>query len=323
MARLESLQAGRALAALAVVVHHANLAATGFGGWSFAPFNFGYLGVDFFFVLSGFIIAYSTPGKGPADYSWHRFRRVYLPYWPIGIGMALLYLFLPAVSAGNREWSWLPTLTLLPVESDTALSVAWTLQHEVTFYAIFGLAWFGGMLWPAMALWAAAIVGGTLAGIDLRVLDPINLEFLMGMGALAAYRRGFGPAWLFALALVPLGLFAALGGNANHSPLVGLGLAIGLPAVLKLERDGMRVPGVLVFLGAASYSLYLAHPLAVAIAARAAPAAIFPVALAAGVAAGLAYYLAVERTALKLTPKNIRGRRREKAEEPAAAPYPE
>lgn len=49
------------MAALAVVVHHANLAADGFGGWSFAPLNYGYLGVDFFFVLSGFIIAYSTP----------------------------------------------------------------------------------------------------------------------------------------------------------------------------------------------------------------------------------------------------------------------
>lgn len=260
--------------------------------------------------------------KSPADYSWHRFRRVYLPYWPIGIGVALLYLLLPGMSGGDRQWSWLPTLTLLPVEANTALSVAWTLQHEVTFYALFGLAWFGGMLWPAMALWAAAIAAAWLAGVDLRVLDPINLEFLMGMAVLSAYRRGFGPPWLFALALVPFALFAALGGNASHSPLIGLGLAIALPAVLRLERDGMRVPAVLVFLGGASYSLYLVHALAVAAAARMAPAAIFPAALAAGVAAGILYYYVVERTALRLTPKSIGGRRREAAD-PAAQPYPE
>ena len=322
MPKLETLQAGRAIAALAVVVHHANLAAGEFGSWSFAPLTYGYLGVDFFFVLSGFIIAHSVPGKTPGDYAWHRFRRVFLPYWPIGIGMALLYLALPGVSAGNREWSWLPTLTLLPVEARPALAVAWTLQHEVTFYAIFGLAWFSRLLWPAMALWAAAIAAAALTGFELRVLHPINLEFLMGIGAYHAYKRGFGPPGLFVLALIPLGLFAALGGEARHSPLIGLAVATALPALLRLEAAGMKIPGVLMYLGGASYSLYLAHPLAVAIAARATPAAIFPVAMAAGVAAGLAYYLAVERTALKLTPKNIGGRRK-KAAEPAAAPYPE
>jgi hypothetical protein len=41
------------------------------------------------------------------------------------------------------------------------------------------------------------------------------------------------------------------------------------------------------------------------------------------VAAGLAYFLAVERTALRLTPKNVGGRRKGKAEEAVAAPYPE
>lgn len=63
------LQAGRAIAALAVVFHHAaayaeeNLeplpAALG------ALAGRGYLGVDFFFVLSGFIIYRTNLGKPP------------------------------------------------------------------------------------------------------------------------------------------------------------------------------------------------------------------------------------------------------------------
>src|SRR5689334_4430297 len=114
---INSLQAGRALAALAVVVHHSALAAHDFGGGSFDLLSYGWLGVDFFFVLSGFIIFHSTVGRNKtlADYSIARFRRIYLPYWPVGVGIALLYTFLPHVSAGDHSWSWLPTLTLLPV----------------------------------------------------------------------------------------------------------------------------------------------------------------------------------------------------------------
>lgn len=141
---IQSLQAGRALASLAVVAHHAQAAVQAFAG-PFAGasvFHLGYLGVDFFFVLSGFIIFHATVGKGrtAAHYAKGRFQRVYLPYLPVGIGIALLYTILPQLSAASRDWAWLPTLTLAPVNQSTALSVAWTLKHETLFYTIFGLA---------------------------------------------------------------------------------------------------------------------------------------------------------------------------------------
>lgn len=88
------LQAGRALAALAVVVHHAATAARDFVGpfAGVSALRTGRFGVDFFFVLSGFIIYYSTVEKrrGLGDYAWARVRRLYLPYWPVGVGIALL-----------------------------------------------------------------------------------------------------------------------------------------------------------------------------------------------------------------------------------------
>src|SRR5690242_1205496 len=122
-ARLDGLQVGRAAAALAVVAHHANLASASFGGRSIPLLDRGWAGVDFFFVLSGFIIAYSAPGKVPTQFLWHRFRRVSLPYLPIGIGIALAYTAMPATSLGDRSWSWLTTLTLVPINSRPALSV--------------------------------------------------------------------------------------------------------------------------------------------------------------------------------------------------------
>src|SRR5262245_55891859 len=99
---IESLQAGRALAALAVVFHHAGMAARDFAhpivGQSI--FDLGYLGVDFFFVLSGFIIYHSTAdrSKTAGDYAVARLKRIYVPYLPIGIAIALLYSLLPTVS---------------------------------------------------------------------------------------------------------------------------------------------------------------------------------------------------------------------------------
>ncbi len=59
---IQTLQAGRAVAALAVVFFHAAISTDTFTNGMPQSIRwiagFGYLGVDFFFVLSGFIIAY-------------------------------------------------------------------------------------------------------------------------------------------------------------------------------------------------------------------------------------------------------------------------
>ena len=93
---IAALQIGRALAALLVVLHHAEQAANSFSsGADRSIFTWGQFGVDFFFVLSGFIIYYShrSDDKGitpSAAYIRKRFLRIYIPYLPIGIGMVLI-----------------------------------------------------------------------------------------------------------------------------------------------------------------------------------------------------------------------------------------
>ena len=88
--KMVSLEAARALAAIVVVLlHAANLmnvphfsGKVGMDG----IFDFGYVGVDFFFVLSGFIITYVHFGDigkplTIARYLWRRFSRIYPIYW--------------------------------------------------------------------------------------------------------------------------------------------------------------------------------------------------------------------------------------------------
>lgn len=316
---IQSLQAGRALAALAVVSFHVNLAAHDFGrDHLHVPlFQFGYLGVDFFFVLSGFIIYHSTAGRGRsvADYAWARFRRVYLPYLPMGVGLAVLYSLLPGLSEGNRSWSWLPTITLLPVSSHTALVVAWTLKHEILFYALFGLFYFCGQLRAGLVIWGAAIIAARIAGItDIIPVALINLEFLMGIVIAMMYRAGRGHWLIMLLAPLPFAAWVLLGGAREWSVLVGLSLAFLILPLAQLEAEGrLKVPYVLTFLGAASYSIYLAHNLCISVIARVVRGEpywiVASTAVGAGVTGGIFYYFIIERQLLRVAPGDRRHQR--------------
>ena len=149
--KIELLQAGRGLAALAVVIHHANQYT------KTAPiFAYGAHGVDFFFVLSGFIICHVNAGR-EFDFSRYivaRLRRIFIPYLPIGVAMAAAYLW-----AGYQgEWSLLASISLIPTAARPALSVAWTLQYELMFYGIAALMFLSGKPRLAAILWGAVVL---------------------------------------------------------------------------------------------------------------------------------------------------------------------
>ncbi len=295
------MQVGRAIAALMVVFHHAENSSHTFGGAEIPLLHHFYLGVDFFFVLSGFIILYSIPGKRPGQYVWHRFRRVYLPYLPIGIGIALAYTLMPDFSASDRGWDWYASITLVPF-GHTALSVAWTLQHEILFYLIFGIAWFSGQRWIVWA-WGAVCLLNYYFDIYGKAIDPINLEFLFGMLACIAVRRGWTSPWMLAGSVGFIGLWIALGAVRDLSPILGLGIALAIPPVVAFEAKGLRVPRVVLFFGAASYAIYLVHNPIIKFAVRATNE-LFLLAVI-GTLAGIAYYLLFERPMLKLSSREI------------------
>jgi exopolysaccharide production protein ExoZ len=279
------LQAGRALAALAVVALHAAASAQQHGGpalpqWIAAPVSFGGLGVDFFFVLSGFVMHYI--GFAPVRFATSRFKRVFLPYWPIGLAVALAYTLFPGVSAGSREWLWLPTLTLLPL-GEPALIVAWTLQYEIVFYFVYGVSRFLGH--PILGVAALAAVSPFIG------IDTVTVEFLFGVLACEAVKRGLKVWPLFIPAFALFCFFP----TANE--LFGLAMAFLIGGLVQAEQAGkLRVSKSLAFLGDASYSIYLVHNPVCAIAARLVPN--FAVLFVIGTVASVIYHLAVEKMLL-------------------------
>lgn len=246
--RLDVLQAGRGVAALAVVACHAN---------SYAPtasaFELGRYGVHFFFLLSGYVIFLSAQRSFEArNFLIARARRIYLPYWPIGIFAALSY------AALGRDFDWLASLTLLP--GTAALIPAWTLQHEIAFYALAALFFATGAPIRAGLLWGAVILlrqlGGPLNEAEAVLLGPINLLFVAGM----------------------------IGARYDVVP-------------------DIRLPRALTFLGDASYSVYLAHLPAMGLLWR--MGASFPMLVAGGIAAGIAYHFAAERPLMHRSPRTL------------------
>jgi peptidoglycan/LPS O-acetylase OafA/YrhL len=100
------------MAALAVVVHHALLSTQAFVGTLPTPLaallNMGYLGVDFFFVLSGFIIMHAHMDDVRTRAAWKRYAlkrlsRIYPAYLPIGLALIGLYALMPGLSAAGGE----------------------------------------------------------------------------------------------------------------------------------------------------------------------------------------------------------------------------
>jgi exopolysaccharide production protein ExoZ len=88
-------------------------------------------------------------------------------------------------------------------------------------------------------------------------------------------------------------------------------VALAILPTIRLERSGrISVPGPLTFLGGASYSIYLAHGLAISVAMRLIPFKDAPLllasALGAGLAGGIIYYLVVEKPMIRLARRIIK-----------------
>ena len=294
-AKLNSVQAARGVAALLVILFHCSMAIFSHPQyWPTDPlhhaFASGHLGVELFFAISGFIIltAHRRDLSQPArllGYVRKRFLRIYPLYWLVLAAILPVYVVVPSFGGGGalRPLTVLSSILLVHIGSmATILAVSWTLFMEVLFYAAFaslvvdrrfGIAVLG--VWWALALARLAI--GPVGPLGTYPFQAHVLLFGFGMLVAMLYwgERIACPA---ALAVIGTVLFVADGLVDTYHPLLaqpgvtllaGLGAALALAGVTELERRGrLRVPRPLLFLGDASYSIYLVHFLVLSLVAK-------------------------------------------------------
>lgn len=136
--RLQLIQFSRGLAAIIVVLYHTStLYAINLNHAVYNnAFKFGKSGVDFFFVLSGFIIYIIHEkdfGKKEkiSQYIIKRFIRIFPLYW--------IVLSYKIITTNENVGTYIASILLLPIVSPPLVSVSWTLSYEILFYIIFGI----------------------------------------------------------------------------------------------------------------------------------------------------------------------------------------
>ena len=281
--RFVSIQYLRALAAILVVVQHAN---TGPIRLDIIRPDFATFGVDLFFVISGYIMWATTDAtaRTPGQFWTARIIRIVPLYWAftsLCVAIAVLHpaaLQNPSTDLVHivKSYAFVPALHPALGNVSPVYSLGWTLNDEMFFYLVFGIALLVRNRAGRLVVVTAALGGLVSAGLVWRPADPILqtytsellLEFLCGTLIAAARERLMSWATRAAgpmLGIVPLWLVAVYAGklSGGHFVMFGLPAAMMVAGLLALERTlQMRPLSLGLLIGDASYSLYLCHPFA-------------------------------------------------------------
>ncbi|WP_327633111.1 acyltransferase [Kribbella sp. NBC_00482] len=285
--RLHEVDLLRIVAAVSVMAYHYLFSAYA-GGLSDLRFphvdvvaRYGYLGVDLFFTISGFVVLLSAWDRSPRSFVISRAVRLYPAYWiavtlttivSVGLSQGRFPVSLPQYLANLTMFNSLPNIENVDV-------VYWTLWAELRFYAmILVLTWIGItarrvtiFCWAWLAATFVFQAGLLPHSTDLILNTQFSHYFIAGMALCLIHRYGATPQ---TLAIVAISL-----GNAIYRG-VGFADRVGIRYHAELHRPVVVVIIVAIFaimlavalrlthrfgrpwfavLGALTYPLYLVH----------------------------------------------------------------
>lgn len=280
MHTLHNIQVLRATAAIMVVMHHTfpHYAAMGIT----LPFleslaNWGFVGVDIFFIISGFIMAYTTFNKprgvqSAKTFIQHRLFRIYLGYIPFLLIMILvLWHFNPEKLT---HLDIVGSFSLLNANMyQLVLPVSWSLSFELYFYLLFLATFFISLqkLYTYLPLFTILLLGLVLFATYSDSL-PISffyssflLEFFLGV-LLYMYKEYLIYNWLLVVAIIIMLLSFWIGveyetknGLVRVATFGVSACTLVLSALILESKNFSYKKGFLASLGNASYTLYLSH----------------------------------------------------------------
>jgi exopolysaccharide production protein ExoZ len=326
------LQYLRALAALMVVFHHSGYHYRIHQGVENANLFFGAMGVDIFFVISGFIMCHTTAVNPTTSLEFlkRRLERIVPLYWISTLSMFIMPNISPTIAFGAQsDFSLLmASLFFLPLPGSlysATYGPGWTINYEMFFYVAFSL-----FLLTRSHRATVLGLGGLLAGlVVVSWVSPVHgiirfytssilLEFLYGIIiALLFYSKRILPRFMALMAICAGAAVFFYVPYLDNSGMPFRFIIWGLPAALivfgsiSLENVGViSRSAIFEFLGDASYSIYLTHLFAIgAVAVVLNKAGILMkniglggfifIAMAAAILVSITSYLVIERPAVR------------------------
>jgi peptidoglycan/LPS O-acetylase OafA/YrhL len=240
----------------------------------------GYLGVDVFFMISGFVILWSAHGRSGAGFARARILRLYPEFW---LALLITTLTLYLLSGAGRHLDVLQLLgnaTMIPQYVGVQMidGVYWTLAVEIKFYVLvfllivsrqiarLELALYG---WLVLTAIAEIIDVGSI--VRSAIIYPYGAHFAAGGLFYLMYESGWTRARAAATALaLPLCVFSSLSQMDQFvdAARITMDMKIATAAVIgaafacfaMLPRlQSLRWPGGIALIGGLTYPLYLTH----------------------------------------------------------------
>lgn len=334
--KFHTIQLLRFVAFFIVVVCHATFYTAERLVKGFYQYDSGYNGVVLFFIISGFVMVVSSEKLLLRDKAWQVFAvrrivRIIPIYWMLTTYKLILMFFASnlmlhshiSLITGLKSYFFIPALNadgiFYPV-----VGVGWTLNLEMFFYLLFAIA---------LAIRVRPVVFLSLSFIPLFILSfyartswpdcrfyaqPLIINFILGILIAKLILNGLRLSKLISMVLLVTGLFVIIIPNEFVLPLlrhnqlyyklfVFTAAFLVVYSAVSIEKHlKFQIPAWLMFLGGASYSLYLIHPLIAPLA----PAIMkvlnlpFPwtavcAAISLALAGGVLFYLFIERPLTK------------------------
>ncbi|MFJ4619106.1 acyltransferase family protein [Streptomyces sp. NPDC088812] len=288
--RLHALDGIRLLAALMVALHH--YAGTrradrpGNPIWGrpvseimptvFHVASYGWIGVEVFFVVSGFVICMSCWGRTPRQFFVSRVIRLYPAYWFAVLFTTGVLAAWPGVWERVRWRDVLLNLTMLQSGSGVRNvdGVYWTLWSELRFYLLFLAVVATGLTYRKVVLfccvWGAAAMLAPAADLPLLELaaDPDGAwYFIAGLALYLMHRFGpdlllwgiLGMSWLMAQRELGLRIDEVERVSGWRGAVLIYTVFLGIMVAVALGRTDRIRGRWLVTAGSLTYPLYLTH----------------------------------------------------------------
>lgn len=284
--RLTEIDLLRFAAAVAVVIFHLafrGAAADGLSTFSYPAIaeaaKYGYLGVDLFFMISGFVILMSAASGGLRSFAESRVTRLYPAFW-----CCCSLTYISGLVSGQAAfqvswWEFLANMTML----GDFLGVRrvdgsyWSLFVEIKFYL-----WVAGVLALGLMVQVERILYGWLmVTVALLIVPSYRLQsifltdyaayFIAGAMFYLGWSRGFTwRIWLAIAGTCVMAMYQSIGrareldahyGTSLNDQIIclAIGLFFGVFALIALRKTAWIARVNWQTVGLLTYPLYLIH----------------------------------------------------------------